>query len=123
MDEQRQFVRLDTRLEVNYTRLPSAKSAETITKNIGGGGICFFANEVLKTGDQLQVSMKLPDREQPVHCTGEVIWSEEYETIGKSERKRAIEVGMKFIEIAPKDREAVMQHIILTLNPRGPKSS
>ena len=123
MDERRHFVRLDTRLEVNYTRLPSTEQQRSVTKDIGGGGICFFANEVLKAGDQLQVSMKLPERDQAVNFTGEVVWSEQYETIGKAERKRAIEVGIRFLEIAPKDREAVMQHIILTVQPPRPKSS
>ncbi|MCH8218887.1 MAG: PilZ domain-containing protein, partial [Planctomycetes bacterium] len=121
MDERRQFVRLDTRLDVSYTYLPTANQQQSVTKDIGGGGICFFANEVLKPGDRLQVSMKLPGREQPVNFIGEVIWSEQYETIGKTERKRAIEVGVKFVEIAPKDRDAVMEHVILTLQPRKPQ--
>ena len=118
MEERRRFVRLDTRLDVNFTVLPTTQVQQTLTKDIGGGGICFFADRELKPGDRLQVSMKLPDRERPVNFTAEVVWSEAYEVIGKSGRQRSVEVGVRFLEIAPQDQEAVMQHVILSLHPR-----
>ena len=122
MDERREFVRLDTSLGVSYTELPAGMAKQTVAKNIGGGGICLFSEKAFPPGTRLQVAMRLPEREQPVNFTGEVMWSEAYEVIGKSERQRSIEVGLRFLEIAPKDREAVMQHVILTLQPRRPSS-
>ncbi len=119
MEERRQFVRLDTRLEVSYTQLPSGTPRQSTTKDIGGGGICLFAEEVLPAGTRLQVSAKLPDRERPVHFTGEVVWSEAYEVIGKTQRRRAVEIGVRFVEIAPQDRDAIMQHVILSLKHPG----
>ena len=121
MEERRQFVRLDTRLDVTYTRLPTTQAQQAVTKGIGGGGICFFSDSELTPGERLQVAMKLPNREQPVHCTAEVIWCEPYEVIGKTGRQRSIEVGVRFLEIAPHDQDAVMQHIILSLKPRPAK--
>jgi len=118
MEERRRFVRLDTRLEVTYTVLPGTHARQAVTKDIGGGGICFFADSELKPGDRLQVTMKLPGREQPANFTAEVIWCEPYEVIGKAGRQRSIEVGVRFLEIAPQDQEAVMQHVILSLKPR-----
>ena len=115
MEERRQFVRLDTRLEIKHTVLPSGMPLETTTKNIGTDGVCLFADRELPPGTRLQVSMKLPDREEPVHFTAEVMWSETYETIGKTQRERAVEVGVRFVEIAPQDRDAVMRHVILSL--------
>ena len=118
MEERRRFVRLDTRLEVTSTVLPATQARQAVTKDIGGGGICFFADRELKPGDRLQVTMKLPGREQPVNFTAEVVWCEPYEVIGKTGRQRSIEVGVRFLEIAPQDQEAVMQHVILSLKPR-----
>lgn len=115
MEERRRFVRLDTRLEVSYSVLPAGTSQETTTKNIGSGGICLFADRELPPGTRLQVSMKLPDREQPVHFTADVVWSETYEVIGKSERQRAVEIGVQFVEVAPHDLDAVMRHVILSV--------
>ncbi|MBI4341449.1 MAG: PilZ domain-containing protein [Candidatus Omnitrophica bacterium] len=117
MEERRQFVRLDTRLEVTFSVLPSGAPQQAMTRDISGGGICLFADRELAAGTRLQVTMKLPDREPPVHFTAEVVWSEAYETIGRAQRTRAIEVGVRFVEIAPQDQEAVMRHVILTMKP------
>ena len=114
MEERRKFVRLDTRLDVSYTVLQTGTTAQTVSKDVGGGGICFFADQALPGGTRIQVSMKLPEGEQPVNFIAEVIWSEPYEVIGKSERRRSVEVGVRFVEISPKDRDAVMQHVILS---------
>ena len=73
MEERRRFVRLDTRLEVTYTVLPSGSPQRVVTRDVGGGGICFFADRVLQPGTRLQISMKLPDREEGVHFTAEVV--------------------------------------------------
>lgn len=117
MEERRKFVRLDTRLDVDYVVLPSGTVKRALTKDVGGGGICLFLDRVAHPGTQLQVAIRLPGREQPVHFTGEVVWCEPYEVIGKEQRQRAIEAGVQFVEISPLDREAVMQHVILSLKP------
>jgi len=116
---------LDTRLDVTYTVLPTAQAQHATTKDISGGGICLFSDRVLPPGDRLQVAMKLPDREQPVNFIAEVVWSEPYEVIGKGGRQRSVEVGVRFLEIAPHDQTAVMQHVILSLQPprRPPTAS
>lgn len=119
LEERRQFVRLDTRLETSYTVLPSGTAKAIVTKDIGGGGVCLFADKPMAPGTRLQVSMKLPGRETPVHFTGEVIWSEEYEVIGKTQRQKSVEAGVRFVEISPQDREAVLQHVILSLKQPG----
>ena len=120
MEEGRQFVRLDTRLEISYSLLPSGKAKRGIAKNISGGGVCLFLEQVVPKGTRLQVAMKLPEREQPVNFTAEVIWCETYEIVGRTERQRAIEAGVRFIEIAPADQEAVMQYVILRMQPNPP---
>ncbi len=121
MEERRQFVRLDTRLEITYSVLPAGAPQPATTKDISAGGVCLFADRELPQGTRLQVTMKLPDREAPVYFTAEVMWSEAYEMIGKTERTRAVEIGVRFVEIAPQDQEAVMRHVILTL--KQPSSS
>lgn len=119
MDERRAFVRLDTRLDVSYTVLPTGAALHSVTKNVSGSGICVFTNTDLPPGTRLQVAMKLPGREQPVNFIGEVVWSDAYEVIGKTQRRRSVEAGIQLVEIAPQDREALMQHVILSLKPPG----
>ncbi len=123
MEERRRFVRLDTRLDVSYAVQPAGTVQRTSSKDIGGGGICLFADHVLEPGTCLKVSMKLPELEQPVAFTAEVVWSEPYEVIGRTVRERAVELGVRFLDIAPQDQEAIMQHVILSLKPAQPRSS
>ncbi len=117
MEERRRFVRLDTRLRTTYTVIPSNEIRHTITKDIGGGGICLFVEEILASGTRLEVALQLPSREEPILFTGEVAWSEQYEVIGKEQRQQSVEVGIRFIEIATQDQEAIMQHVILSMKP------
>ena len=117
MEERRKFVRLDTRLEAAYAVLPSGQKLKGTTKDIGGSGICLFTDSVLASGTRLQVALTLPGREQPVHFIGEVVWSEAYEVIAKNERRRAVETGLRFVEITPQDQQGVMQHVILNVQP------
>lgn len=123
MEERRRFVRLDTRLDIQYSVLPLGSSQPAVTKDISGGGVCLFADKELNPGTRLQVTMKLPNREVPVHFTAEVVWSEAYEVIGKTERQRAVEMGVRFVEIAPQDQAVVMQQVILSLKHPGGKDS
>ena len=117
MEERRKFVRLDTRLEISYAVLPAEQAKHAVTKDISAGGICLFAEKPLPPGTRLQVAMALPGREAPINFTAEVVWAESYEVIGKEQRQRAVEIGVRFVEIAPKDQEAILQHVILSLKP------
>jgi c-di-GMP-binding flagellar brake protein YcgR len=121
MQERREFVRLDTRLEATYTALPSGTPQPLVSKNVSGGGICFVADQQLPPGLRLQISLPLPGRALPVNFLAEVVWCEAYEMIGRTQRRRSIEVGVCIVEIAPQDREAILQHVILTMQPRPPK--
>ena len=120
MEERRRFVRLDTRLPITYRVLPTTQAIPSATADIGGGGVCLFLNEVVKPGSQLQVDIKLPDRERSVAFTGEVVWCEQYETIGRTVRQQSIEAGVKFLLIDPKDRQAIMDYVILSLKSSHP---
>lgn len=123
MDDRRRFARLDTRLDVSYAVLPAGKAQRAVTKDISAGGICLFADHTLAQGTRLQVSMAVPGRKEPVRFTAEVVWSEAYEIIGRDRRERRVEVGVKFMTIDPKDQDAVLQHVILKLNPPQTPSS
>ena len=115
MEERRRFVRLDTRLEMSFTEIPSGVKRKTVSKNLSGGGLCLVTEKDIAPGTQLQVAMTLPDQEQPVNFTAQVVWCEPYEVIGKTQRHRAAEVGAKFVDISPKDYQAILQHVILKL--------
>ncbi len=111
MQERKRFVRLDERIDVRYIVPSSGVTKTALTKDISGGGIRLFASQPLASGTQVQAALQFPDREAPVHFTGEVVWSEQHETVDRNQRQRLVEIGLRFAEIAPADRHAVMQHI------------
>ena len=127
MKERREFVRLDTRIDVaivsgessDSKKAKSSNSQQTKIKDIGGGGLCFFADESIQPGTRLELAAKLPDHEEPLRFKVEVIWSDTYEVHGKGSHHQATEVGAKFIEITPQDQEKIMQFVILSKKPQS----
>jgi c-di-GMP-binding flagellar brake protein YcgR len=121
MDERRQYARLDTRAEVVYSIVPGThKAKRTVTKNVSGGGICLLVDEELQPGTYLKITMKLPGSDQQVTFTGEVMWSESYEVIGRTQRRRAVEAGVRFVEITPEALDGLLQHAILMIRGQQP---
>lgn len=120
MEERRKFVRLDTRLPVAYQVMRGPASKGSFSSDIGGGGVCLFLSEPLKSGTMLKVDVTLPDQSKHIIFTGEVIWCEQYEVIGKTQRERSVEAGVKFVQIDPQEQQAIMRHVILSLQPRSP---
>jgi c-di-GMP-binding flagellar brake protein YcgR len=107
MEERRKFVRCPALAEVTYTVLPSTTPQQTFSKDVSGGGSSIVTDKTLSPGTSLQVAMKLPSREQPVNFIGEVVWSQQYEIIDPNVRRKSVETGVRFSEIAPADQEAV----------------
>ena len=117
MEERRQFVRLDTRLPIDYRVLPSSPVQHSVVKDIGGAGVCLFVSESLQLGTQLQVTIALPDPARQITFTGEVVWCEASQIIGKAQQHRSILAGVKFVSIAPEDQREIMRYVILSLQP------
>ena len=115
MEERRRFVRLDTRQEAIYTVLPSGTAHATLTKDLSGGGLCLVTDKPLTPGTQLQIAVKLPGREQPVNAIAEVVWSESSEITGKAAPQRSVETGVRCTEIAPTDRDALLECVAKNL--------
>jgi c-di-GMP-binding flagellar brake protein YcgR len=115
MQERRRFVRFQTRLPVTYAVEPQSKPIRTVSRDIGGGGICFFAESAVAPGTRLQVTLHLPERDQLVSFTAEVMCSEQYDLQMKGQRHRSAAIDVRFIEIAPHDQADVMHHVMRSL--------
>jgi hypothetical protein len=102
---------------VSYTVLPQTKPTATVTKDISGGGLCFFAQAPLKSGTRLQATVSLPERAQPIPFIAEVTGSEQTQMVGEAVGERAVEVDVRFIEMAPQDQVDLMQYIMVGLQP------
>ena len=114
MQEPRRFVRSASRLPVTYTALPHDTPKVSLSANVSGGGISLFATSAFPSGTQLQISLTLPDEESPVACLSEVVWSER-SSIQGSEDPQASSVGVRIIEIAPRDQDRLMHYVTRSL--------
>jgi len=102
---------LETRADVAYAVLPDGAPQRAVTKDLGGGGFRLVTEHPITPGTQLQVAIHLPGREQPVNALAEVVWSEQHELIGKTDRRRSVESGARCVEIAPADQEALTEFV------------
>ena len=119
MEERRRSVRLGARVEVAYTVLPSGTSQRAPTSDVGWGGLCLVTEHPIPPSTQLQVAVALPGREPPVHAIAEVAWSEQHEVVGKTGRRRSAANGIRYVEIAPTDQEAITAFVAGRLRTAG----
>ncbi len=108
MQERRQFLRLDTRLPLHYGLLPSGPKQPAVSSNLSAGGLRLVAQAHVQPETRLWIELQLPGRTAPVAFIGEVVWSEQRDLKGVS----PVEIGVRFVEIAPDDLQAVLQYVI-----------
>jgi hypothetical protein len=62
-------------------------------------------------GTVLKLEMRLPDEERLISFTGEVVWSSEA-TIPDVSDAPIIQLGIRFLNIDPKDHQAIIRHCV-----------
>lgn len=101
--EKRKFVRLKKCVDVTYVSLTTMRSPfSSLTKDIGGGGICIYPRDAIKKGEVLELEMRLPG-EKPIFAVGKAAWIK-----GKPGKPEA---GIKFIAIEAKDKARIFEFV------------
>ena len=91
MAERRQHLRATAELDVDI--LAPDEMASLATSTVGAGGLSIRIAEVIPTGTQVDLSIKVPQRRIPLLVQGQVIWS------------RPGELGLAFVDLYQNDRE------------------
>jgi hypothetical protein len=91
MAERRQSLRAAAELDVDI--LAPDEMASLATSTVGAGGLSIRIAEVIPTGTQVDLSIKVPQRRIPLLVQGQVIWS------------RPGELGLAFVDLYQNDRE------------------
>ena len=115
--ERRRFARIPIRLTAVFKNLSSAKVQRTLTKDIGGEGMCLITEGTMEPGTKLEVEIKLPDRDIPIIAAMEVVWSRPVGEPRKSYELPTAETGVKFVRMDQKDLALVMQYARLNTLP------
>ena len=114
MDERRKHKRLDSALAVRYRNLRRNDSqiAESLSKNISEGGVCFNSNEFISLACRLIVEISLPTAPKPVKAISKVAW------IRKLPSSDQYQIGNHFLEITREDKDRISGFInqVLKIN-------
>lgn len=108
MDERRNFVRLQKRLEVEYKIIidkfaSTAQSPSTsFTDSISGNGMSMYIPKPMVKGTQLELTIKLPSG--PIDMAGEVIGT-------NAISDNQYEIIVKFIQIDEPERDKLVKFV------------
>lgn len=111
MEEKRKFPRINTiGMMVNWRKVETFDNLHN-TKDISGGGICLLIErkESVDIGDTLQLEFNLPSGET-IHSKGRAVWLDKF-AIGDINNNMHYEVGIEFLDISDKDREAIKRYV------------
>lgn len=92
--DQRQAERLPIKLPIHYTieGCRDSMSAETITRNMSGGGVEFLIPRMVSPMTRCRLTLRLPQQTPPLVFLGHVSWCRQ----GRGKQKHQYEVGVVF---------------------------
>ena len=117
-EERRRDPRCTLRLNVSYAIQGTKKIGKALTTDISAGGARFVAEHRLEVGDRLELVLRLPERDEPVRCLADVRWTKPVQSTDKALQSSGAEIGVQFVELAPKDRALLAQYASFYGPPR-----
>lgn len=75
MKDRRIFTRIKVRLPMKFLDPSCGKEGAGETVNVSAIGVGFISNETMYPTTGLEMWIMIPDRQEPLHVTGEVVWS------------------------------------------------
>ena len=110
MIEKRKFIRLKAPIGVAYKLVKKnvrPRTYASFSKDIGGGGVRIFVKEELRSGDLLELQIRIPHLEEPIRAIGEVMWY----AVSKDRANETREAGVRFRDIDPGDLHAILEFV------------
>jgi type II secretory ATPase GspE/PulE/Tfp pilus assembly ATPase PilB-like protein len=113
--ERRVYDRLERQMPLRYKTFKSQeelfKGSYTpeelsVTENISAGGLLFFSNKPILAGSFLELTVELPDNQNPITCLAKVLRVEEIRNTGN------YEIGICFLDIAGADRLRLNNYVV-----------
>ena len=114
--DRRRFIRARARLVTWLTFPETGRTLRVLTLDISAGGARFMTDDVIEVGTPLTIELKLPDREEPVRCTAEVVRSIPMPNLTDPSRMAA-ETAVKFSQIDPRDHAEMTFYAKINLPP------
>ena len=108
-DERRSYGRGRSQLMSCVTFPDTGKVIRVLTHDISGAGIRFTTDQALEPDTALQMELQWPDGGAPIRFMAQVVWSRFLEG-SQADREVRAEVGVRFLDIAPKDLTLILHY-------------
>lgn len=107
IEERRRFLRLDANCDVKYAVMASMHAPyNALSKDISGGGLRLPIDKKPRMGELLELEISVPERPL-IFAVGRVVWIKK-----RGAGTNDLEIGVKFMNIDPADREALMDFAV-----------
>jgi len=88
-----------------------ATICQSTTLNISNGGILIATDHPIEIGTHIDLTLRLPDRPEPITAVGKVAWSSSAPSPGTTDGSGSFGVGLKFSKIAPSDLKEIVDYV------------
>lgn len=106
MQERRQYIRIDKSLSISYQKLSDYMRSPSRSKDISETGLRLYVFHRLEPGTTLKLWIDFKDAKEPIVAIGEVVWLNR-----RNDAENPFEVGIKFVEINPANRDKLINFI------------
>ena len=113
----RESPRVPLRLTLFIRNAATGQAWRVLSNDVSGLGARFTTEEQLEVKTPLEVKIKLPDQAASITCKAEVVWSRIVTPAQKSYEWPMTEVGIGFLDLAPKDRTVLKQYSAMNAPP------
>ena len=103
--ERRKYLRIEIPLKLRI--ITDANYVEDCTiKNLSPLGVRFETKKELKDGEDLELTLNLPDSANPVHIEGKVVWHKK----ASLEDGAPFDVGCEFVKIEEDNKNTFLRY-------------
>ncbi|MFC1480283.1 PilZ domain-containing protein [Candidatus Omnitrophota bacterium] len=103
---QRKFPRVSYKCRIRVSRGGRKESIDTLTENIGAGGICVVLEKDFDLFEVVSLELFLGDGGDPIICNGTIVWVVKQHPVSQAE-KVIYDTGVEFQDISEEVRERV----------------
>lgn len=107
VEERRRYLRLNISIQMEYILPNSNKRHVVTTKDISAVGLKFTSTEQLEQGTSLEITLRLPNTQNPVHITGRVAWI----TKESLEDNAPSAIGIEFVKIEEDNKNTFLKYL------------
>lgn len=107
IEEKRRYLRLNVPLEIEYVLGNNDRVYKAVTKDISAFGIRFATTDKLQEGDNLEVTLRIPNISNPVHASGKIAWSRKV----LSEGNAPFDIGIEFVKIEEDNKNTFLKYL------------